>query len=70
MRGAFSGLRGFNPMEAMCVALVLVGGMSHKTSIANDMFDNTTISKTCWDMKPARGREKGFGKLHRLERVL
>ena len=51
-----SGLRGFNPMEITLVAPVPEGGMRYQTGNANNMFGNTSVSKTFWGVE-----ERGLG---------
>ena len=55
MGGASLGVRGFNPMAVTLVAPILVGRMRYQTGIANDTFGNTSVAKTYWETKLARG---------------
>ena len=57
--GASLGVRGVNPVTVMPKPSIMVGGTKYQTSIAYDIFGNTTISKTCCDTKPVGGYRKG-----------
>ena len=45
----------YNPNAVMLVASVLGGGTRYHTGNANDMLRNTSVAKTCSEMKPTGG---------------
>ena len=54
-----SRLGGFNPNAVTLVATIPRGGNRYHTGNANDILGNTSVSKTCWEVKPRGGYRKG-----------
>ena len=46
---------GFNANAVTLVAGVPRGGTRYHTGNANDILGNTSVSKTCWEVKPGGG---------------